>query len=277
LKQAAGRWLLSFSLVLLSVFLFMLMRFVYASIYGVPPGYTGSPVDGITCATMGCHRGPVTTVPGWITTNIPPNGYMPADTYTVTLSASRPNTSVFGFQITAQTKAGIVGEFLISDPVQTQYSQGTGYVTHKAAGSSGNNQKSWQMKWIAPADTNETGVTFYAAMVVGYFDQDDEVFLSTRTYNSAYLSVQKNPHNNASVTCSPVPFGSHLTVQLPETITGEVSFGFFNTEGVLMKTVIATGNPGERHSFDTELLPKGVTFLVVKTNQGRFTRKLIKI
>ncbi|MFO7722587.1 MAG: choice-of-anchor V domain-containing protein [Bacteroidales bacterium] len=254
----------------------MLIRLVYASIYGVPPGYTGSPLDGTTCATMACHRGPVTTVPGWITTTIPPNGYLPSDTYTVTLTATRPGTSVFGFQITAQGPAAIVGEFLITDGVQTQYSLGTGYVTHKAAGSSGIDQKSWQMKWIAPPDTNETGVTFYAAMVVGYFDQDDEVFLSTRAYTSAYQSVGPWARGKPEITCYPLPFGSFLNVEMPQTSAGVVRFDFFSPNGALLLSVSEKASSGNSHRLNTGSLPEGVVFMVLTTDKGVFTSKLIK-
>jgi len=262
--------------VLFTGFLFMLIRFVYASIYGVPPGYTGSPLDGTTCATMACHRGPVTTVPGWIITTIPPNGYLPADTYTVTLTATRPGTSVFGFQITAQGLSGIVGEFLITDGVQTQYSLGTGYVTHKAAGSSGIDQKSWQMQWIAPADTNEMEVTFYAAMVVGLFDQDDEVFLSTRAYTSAYQSVGRLPRGSPGLSCYPVPFGSTLHIKTPHKAAGITRFDFFSPSGALLLTVSEKATPDNNYQINTESLPEGLIFMIMTTEKGVFSTKLLK-
>jgi hypothetical protein len=262
--------------VLITGSVFLLIRFVDASIFGVPPGYTGSPVDGTTCATMGCHRGPVSTIPGWITTNIPPNGYLPSDTYNVTLTATRPNTAIFGFQITAQGPAGIVGEFLVSDWTQTQYAQGTGYVTHKAAGTAGNNQKSWQMKWIAPADTGEITVTFYAAVVVGYFDQDDEVFLSTRTYTSAYQGVGKLTVSPPAIVCYPVPFGSFLNVEVPDHLKGDLRFDFFSSSGALLLSVATDDARRRLRTFDTHHLPEGLIFLAIKTKDGTITRKLIK-
>lgn len=254
---------------------FLVLRHLQASIYGVPPGYTGGPWDAVTCATAGCHRGPVTTVSGWVSTDVPTSGYIPGDTYNITLTASRPQTNLFGFQVTAQNGEGVQGRFLITDPVQTQFSLNDGYVTHKLAGTQGANQKTWAMKWIAPDPASQEGIVFYAAFVAGVFDIDDEVFLSTRPVK-LHVSVAEPEQVKGMPLVYPNPFYGRLTVRghdpddLPRTLS------LHDLTGV---RVYHDPTPLES-GFLTwilrpEDLPEGIYLLEVVTNNNRYCQKVI--
>jgi hypothetical protein len=72
---------------------------------GSPIGHTGSPFDGRTCTS--CHAGPAAEAKaGWITSDIPADGYVAGSTYTLTATASRAGSNKFGFQIAAYTSSG---------------------------------------------------------------------------------------------------------------------------------------------------------------------------
>lgn len=128
-------------------------------------GYTGSPGDnGMSCVS--CHAGsPVTSTQGAITTNIPQAGYVPGQSYTVTVTAQHPTFNVFGFMLTAETSTGAkAGTWSILNATETQLTAGGNYVSHTSSGIFGSsNSKSWTVQWTAP--TPGVGpVTFYVAI-----------------------------------------------------------------------------------------------------------------
>lgn len=263
-------------LFILAFFLASFLNHLYSSIYGVPPGFTGAPFDGMTCATISCHDGPVTTVSGWITTDIPASGYQPADTYNVTLTAIRPATSIFGFQMTTQGLMGTTGSFLISDPLETQYSQNTGYITHKIDGTSGKNEKTWEAKWIAPNDTFETEVTLYAAVVGGVFILDDEVFLTENRLTSAYVSVN-NATTETELISYPNPFNDYLNLVLPKKPAREITATIFNSSGELVLRQRTLAGSDKTIVIQTNRLSSGVYFLEVRSGENLFRKKILKL
>jgi hypothetical protein len=127
-------------------------------------GYTGSPGDFTqTCAT--CHSGsPVTVAANAITSTIPATGYVPGQTYTITLTATHPTSNRFGFQITAESANNSkAGTWVVTNTSETHISP-THYVAHTSGGTMGsNNSKSWSMNWTAPA-VGTGAVTFYAVI-----------------------------------------------------------------------------------------------------------------
>jgi len=253
----------------------LFFRHLQASIYGVPPGYTGGPWDGITCATAGCHRGPVTTVSGWISTDVPSSGYLPGDTYLVTLTATRPQTTLFGFQVTAQSADGIQGRFLITDPVQTQFSLNDGYVTHKIAGSSGINQKTWSMKWVAPDPPPSDGITLYAAFVAGIFDQDDEVFLSTRPLfvNPGVSEITSGP---IPPDIYPNPFFGVLNVKWPYNHVPVRYMALYTLQGKRLCFVQDSPESGfSSWQLTTGDLPNGTYLLEIRSDHHQHWQKVI--
>ncbi len=130
---------------------------------GSPGGKTGSPGDAGSSCTQ-CHSGTPNQVDGWITTTIPQEGYNPGQTYDVTLIGTHTGVVKFGFELTAEDAAGNkVGTLTITDPLQTQLTNGQSAITHT---SDGNNpvgdMKVWSMSWTAP-DPGVDDVAFYAS------------------------------------------------------------------------------------------------------------------
>jgi len=132
---------------------------------GSPGGKTGSPMDNSDCTS--CHNVQGTTVTTTnITSNIPSDGYIPGNTYTITanlVNAGTPN----GFEITCEentsnTKTGILFN---TNPSATQLVNNGNAITHTTAGNSLN---TWIFDWEAPA-IGTGDITFYGAFILaGY-------------------------------------------------------------------------------------------------------------
>jgi hypothetical protein len=133
---------------------------LYAYPGGSPAGYTGSPGDTHHCVS--CHGGSAVNVTGWITTNIPPTGYIAGTVYTITVTAT--GTGKKGFELSPQNATGTQLGVLAAG-TGSHLVGGTKYVTQSSAGSSSGTSV-WSFPWTAPASGTGT-VTFYAAVIVG--------------------------------------------------------------------------------------------------------------
>ncbi len=131
---------------------------------GSPGGRSGSPGDGNQTCTS-CHSGTAINQTGWITSNIPAEGYVPGTTYQITLNSTHAGAALFGFELTAETSAGQkTGTFAITETNRTKLVNQNKSVTHTFNGttpSGGGN--SWTMNWTAPAMA-AGNITFYAAV-----------------------------------------------------------------------------------------------------------------
>jgi len=250
------------------------LQYLHASIYGVPPGYTGAPYDAVTCATLGCHPGPVTHVTGLIQTDIPPLGYLPSDTYNITLSVSRPSTSIFGFQVSAGDAFFPQGRFLITDATEMQYALSESYVTHRLAGTSGNNQKEWQMQWIAPDDPVTDPVTIYASFVLGTFLVNDEV-LMTNLPLTMNQSVPGPIAGEDHPVAFPNPFSQRLVLRWPDKEGSLQRVFLANTSGqVVFSSVDPRGSNGE-YVFNTGGLTAGTYYFEAASSTRVYRLKLV--
>lgn len=130
---------------------------------GSPGGKTGSPGDGNANCTQ-CHSGTPNQVAGWITSNIPAEGYIPGQTYDITAIGTHTGVVKFGFELTAEDLSGSkTGTLTITDPLQTKYTNSQSAVTHTSDGTNPvGNMKVWNMSWTAP-DPGVEDVIFYAA------------------------------------------------------------------------------------------------------------------
>jgi hypothetical protein len=127
---------------------------------GSPGGYTGSPGDGQTCSKSSCHGGSPTTVSGWITSDVPVDGYTPGTTYTI--SATAPGSGRKGFEISPQSLTGaLLGT--LTPGSGNKLCNGSKAVTH-SSGVTGN-PATWTFSWTAPA-AGTGPVTFYGAFAI---------------------------------------------------------------------------------------------------------------
>lgn len=125
---------------------------------GSPGGYTGSPGDGKDCTN--CHGGSASQVLGWISSDIPDDGYIPGETYTIFISVSGSGDK--GFEVSPQNPEGnLLGT--LHDGSGVHLVAGNTAVTQDDATSA--NPASWQFDWTAPA-AGTGAVTFYGAFTV---------------------------------------------------------------------------------------------------------------
>jgi hypothetical protein len=125
---------------------------------GSPGGYTGSPGDGRDCTQ--CHGGSASQVLGWITADIPAEGYIPGETYNIFINVS--GTGDKGFEVSPQDVQGnLLGSLQAGN--NNHLVNGDKAVTQNSSTSA--NPAEWQFQWTAPASgTGE--VTFYGAFTV---------------------------------------------------------------------------------------------------------------
>jgi len=125
---------------------------------GSPAGYTGSPGDGHDCTD--CHNGSASTVTGWITSNIPADGYTPGNTYTITVTVSGSGQK--GFEVSPQNITGALLGTLMAGTNSHLVGNGK-YVTQNSKTNA--NPATWSFSWTAP-QTGTGSVTFYGAFTV---------------------------------------------------------------------------------------------------------------
>ena len=194
-----------FTRIMGSVFLILIVS-VSAIAYptGAPAGYTGSPGDGMNCTN--CHGGSTAAVTGWITSNIPAQGYTAGTVYNITVTVSGSGKK--GFEVSPQnssgTQLGVLGAGSGNHLVG-----GTKYVTHSAAGST-SSTATWTFTWTAPAAGTGT-VTLYGACVVG----KPNIKLTSLVVNENTVLPLA-----VSVTASPSSITSGQTSQLNASASG---------------------------------------------------------
>lgn len=169
----------------ISIFIIPLSLLLYSYHTGSPGGKSNSPGDGMANCTE-CHTGnSLQSQTGWITSDIPSNGYIPGESYTITATGFDAAALKFGFELTAEDASNNkIGTFSIIDAVRTKFTNSNKAVTHTSNGitpSGGSN--SWQAAWVAPeGGTGE--VTFYAAFNAANGNggsSGDQIYTSTYT------------------------------------------------------------------------------------------------
>jgi hypothetical protein len=130
---------------------------------GSPGGKTGSPGDNGTTCTQ-CHTGAATAVTGWISTNIPPEGYTPGETYTITATGTHAGVVKFGFELTVENSQGLkTGTLQLTEPARTKLVNSSHAVTHTSGGTTpSGNTNTWTVNWVAPSGVTGN-IGMYAA------------------------------------------------------------------------------------------------------------------
>ncbi|NOU48921.1 MAG: T9SS type A sorting domain-containing protein [Bacteroidales bacterium] len=178
---------------------------LYAHSAGSPGGKSGSPGDSNATCTQ-CHSGTASSVSGWITTNIPAEGYTPGGSYVITATGTHAGVVKFGFELTAETSAGAkIGTFTITEPTRTQLVNVNKAVTHTQAGNvPTGNTNTWTMNWTAPA-SNVGQIRFYAAFNAanGNGNNTGDIIYKSNLFvdpftPAALLSVVPNAANQGS-------------------------------------------------------------------------------
>lgn len=243
--------------------------------YDPPKALTGSPGDGDDCRL--CHNQeerfePKKMISGVISTNIPASGYIPNEEYEITISGiGNPMYSRYGFSITSENQENEkAGEFIDGINSTTGFSGGKNHIGHGPA--SENNDPSWTFNWTAP-EVGNGDITFYAVLVM----KENPVIIASHVKFSE-LTILEN-------------IGVSVTKLNPETIDvfvnnstlnliaqkeiGIKKIHFVNQTGQLVFTK-EINDALKKVSFDISQLPKGLYFANIESDEGFFTKKIIK-
>lgn len=149
---------------------------------GAEAGHTGSPGDSLKNCTK-CHGGDAINVDGWVLSNIPNEGYLPGNRYTIKAINFESGATRFGFQASPQDlKGNLLGKIIVTDSITTQLTGGDKYITYTANGIESQDSMVWNFDWIAPA-AGTGDVTFYAGFNSNFNNHkdNDKTFLSQLT------------------------------------------------------------------------------------------------
>jgi hypothetical protein len=254
--------------------------------YGPIPGHTGSPFDGMTCNTNGCHNSnPLQSAKPWITSNVPVAGYTQDSIYTFKAKAVYSGFTSFGFQISPQTAAGgRLGSLIVTNATTTQIQAQSGlqYIEQTGNGYLGTDSLVWSFQWKAPA--KGTGaVTFYGCFNCGNGNSSAAgtyVFPATLTVQeSATDGISNIVPVNTSFSVFPNPAKEQINIAYSLKNAANVEVNMFSMDGrkvsTLLNSMVSEGN----HTQNV-MLPANVSrgiYLIQLTSNGQSTVQRIVV
>ena len=183
----------------LSLVVIIMSLAAYASVTGPQAGFTDAPGDIANC--VNCHDTfeRANVGPGAVRIDGAPKVYEPAQQYTLAITVQQPGfVRRFGFQLTSIDENGNRAGGLepLGSDVQLNLRTGPGdrqYIQHTEAGASSTtpNQKTWQVRWTAPA-ADQGSVRFFVAGNAADGDgtnQGDFIYTSRTSAESASTVV----------------------------------------------------------------------------------------
>ena len=246
---------------------------VYANENGSVGGYSSSVGDGQSC--FYCHTGSTPNSGGGsalIMSSSLANGYIPGQTYTITVLISNTSSTKIGFEVSAEetttnTKAGTI---IITDVTRTILTNSNNAITHLLAGTpaiSGAN--SWQFDWVAPA-TGTGEVIFYGGFNSSNANSHplgDMIYTTSYTVQEDVSSSISEVNKNKKFSVYPNPFNNVLKLDLDEAVN---KVEIFSIDGKLVyssvnETIINTIN-----------FPNGVYYISVNTESTHYVSKIVK-
>ncbi len=248
---------------------------VHSSTSGAPAGKTGSPGDVQSCTQ--CHSGTATLQHNLISTDIPPTGYAPNYTYHVTATVAYQGRVKFGFQVSPQNVSGTkIGNMVATNTTATQVQSSGKYITHKSAGTSGTDGRTWTFDWKSPA-SGSGPVTFYGAFNCTNNlnnSSGDVVYLSRITYYEDPSSVAEYVNQvHFNVFPSPALNEINLVMETNENITAEI----FGIDGKRVKSMEFTDvQAGVIIPVDVQELASGIYFVRIASEGKTGIQKFVK-
>ena len=254
---------------------------LHSSASGALAGHTGSPADGQSCARSGCHSSTAIPTMGLITSNIPPTGYVPGQTYTISATATDPNRVKFGFQVSPQDASGnYLGTMQITDPSATKLT-GIKYITHTFGGTSApGGSRTWNFDWVAPA-AGTGDVTFYGAF--NYSNNNgstsgDQIRTSSLTVTEDVSTGLANSGDPYDTRIYPVPATDNINISLNLKDAADVNIDLIDLQGKMITSIISREYhmPGD-HSFSFNLpddVVNGIYFVRISSSHGLYMKRL---
>jgi hypothetical protein len=239
---------------------------------GSPGGKTGSPGDvGVTCAQ--CHTGTPQQAEGWVTSDIPVDGYLPGETYTITTMGDHSGVSLFGFETTAEDASGAKkGTFIITDAAQTKLINGNKAVTHTSGGTTpSGNTKTWSFEWTAP-EAGTGDVTFYAALNAANGNgstSGDVIYLSSSTFQeNTGVGIDEDLAAAARLKVFPNPATDFSDITWNGSTHAAREIRLFNLAGNMIASYEITDSKSGRFRLSVAELPTGMYFVQTLFDNG---------
>jgi hypothetical protein len=240
---------------------------------GAPDGRSSSIGDsGSTCTT--CHGGSALTMAGLITTDIPGTGYVPNETYNITVSGDDGRTR-YGFEMSAENSVGTkVGTFTNTPIVGILPSKN---VTHNSSSIDfGGTVGSWVVPWTAPGP-GVGSITFSSSFLAadgngGTSGSGDQVFKGNTTVTEGIAS--SIPEKSlATLKIYPNPTVDEIQIDLSENIS---SVKVFDISGKIWKLI--GGLNQEKVKLSLANLPSGFYLVEITATNGTIqTKKISKV
>lgn len=245
---------------------------------GTEPGFTGSPGDSLKNCTV-CHGGTATTMPGWITSNIPNEGYTPGATYSITATNTKLGNTRFGFSISPQNIAGdLLGTIIVTDTTRTKLVGNNKYITYREAGVYGTDFLTWTFNWIAPKE-GTGNVTFYGAFNSNHEGHKggDETVLSTLTVREKWKTgVKQNLAQRSGLVVFPNPAQSFAEVTFNADFSAGAWIDVMDMQGKSVSQVVVSQQNGVvKQQINTANLPNGVYFIRLTADGEIATKRIL--
>jgi hypothetical protein len=232
---------------------------------GAPAGNTGSPGDGQNCTH--CHNGSAATVQNWITSNVGVDGYLPGQTYTITVTVT--GSGAKGFEVSPQSLTGNLLGTLIAGSGNKLVGSGK-YVTHSS--SSNANPKTWTFQWTAPV-AGTGPVTMYGAFAVS----KSATKLSTLVIPENLSTGVIENAVSESIKVFPNPADNNLNVSFNLSVQGEVRISLVNSatgsKSLLKQEVMSQGD--QVCHLDCSSLADGLYILLVESGNRKYESKVV--
>lgn len=243
---------------------------------GTDPGYTGSPGDGYKNCTT-CHGGLAVTKDGWITSDIPEEGYVPGKTYTIRAVNTAMGATRFGFAVSPQALNGdLLGTLMITDTSRTKLVGDNKYVTYKADGVEGLDSNVWVFDWVAP-QTGAGEVVFYGAFNSnpGHKGLDGTTLSTLKAREKGTTGLASISDKVSNLLIYPNPVTDFVKVSFDMKNPGNVNIDITDING---KSVALIAKGKQRGTISKEVNTKGwaegIYLLRMEIDNQTFTRKI---
>lgn len=243
---------------------------------GTDPGYTGSPGDGYKSCTT-CHGGVATPKDGWITSNIPAEGYTPGQTYTIRATNTAMGSTRFGFEVSPQKLNGdLMGTMIITDTLRTKLVGDDKYITYKADGVDGVDSNSWVFDWIAPqAGSGE--VVFYGAFNAnpGHKGGDGTTLSTLKVKEEGTTGITAISGQVSNLMVFPNPSNDMVKVTFDLKKSSDVTIDVTDLNGKKLISVLNGKHSGNiAQEISVSALPQGVYLIRFRIDGKTATQKL---
>lgn len=244
---------------------------------GTDPGHTGSPGDSLKNCTV-CHGGIAHHVDGWITSNVPAEGYTPGVTYTIKATNTEFGATRFGFQVSPQKLNGdLQGTLVITDTVKTKLVGNDKYVTYRSGGVDGIDSLSWEFDWIAPA-AGTGDVIFYGAFNSNFEGHKggDQTYLSVLQLKEAEGNSTPGVYANPAVfNVYPNPAKDHVMVTVDLKAPANITLEILDVSGKRVELISEGTQSGSiAKRIYTGNLDNGIYLIHLKVGENSSVQKI---